>query len=115
MLGVAIVVCGISQSCSQQQTMVDRQKLVGSYVYRATDSGAYHDPDRLDLSGDGTYLITRMPGGGPSSTHKGVWTLVEVPEPTVLIDHTGYPVRTRGRMVQLLVNVDLGQWYEKLD
>lgn len=96
-------------------TDVTADKLVGEYVFRMGDSGApQHDPDKLTLKPDGSYLLVHMPGGHPGSTEEGAWKLwSNLGQPQVAFGNTTYPVHIKGKHVRLMVNDDLDYYYEK--
>lgn len=89
------------------------ESFVGDYVYHSADKGAPHQSDRLSLRADGKYILVHVSDTHPVSKEEGVWQLVKDPSPNILLDHAGYPVQVDGKRVRLLVNNDLGQWYEK--
>ena len=92
-----------------------RGMLVGNYVFQMGDRGApHHDPDRLTLEADGKYILVHMPDGHPGSTEEGTWQLwSNLGQPQVAFGNGTYPVEIRGKRIRLLVNDDLGYWYEK--
>jgi len=94
---------------------VTPQTVVGNYVFHADDPGAPHDPDRLTLRADGTYLLAYRPGGRLESREAGQWRLWNEPgDPEVLFGRAGYPIQVKGKRLRLLVSDDLAQWYEKV-
>jgi hypothetical protein len=90
-----------------------RDTFVGDYVYYCDDPGAPHDPDRLTLRADGKYILVHMPGGHPGSTEEGTWQLLTNFEPRVAFGNGTYPVEIKGKHIRLLIDLDLGHWYEK--
>jgi len=108
---LGILAVGMSIGCTTAPVKSDT--LVGDYIYRSADKGAQHDPDRLTLRSDGKYVLVHMPGGHPGSTEEGEWRLENGPSPNLLLNHAGYPIKVKGKDVRLLINDDLGQWYEK--
>lgn len=109
-----LVLAGLCCGCTSERNVPLRpETFVGDYVYRSADKGAPHDPDRLTLRADGKYILVHMPGGRPGSTEEGTWRLIDGPSPNIALDHAGYPVEINGKKVRLLINDDLGHWYEK--
>lgn len=108
---LGILVVAMSLGCTRAPVKPDA--IVGDYIYHSSDKGAQHDPDRLTLRADGKYILVHMPGGHPGSTEEGEWRLVDGRPPNILLDHAGYPIEIKGKDVRLLVDDDLGQWYEK--
>lgn len=108
---------GVLSGCTSKRTAQLKPEIfVGEYVFQMGDSGApHHDPDRLTLKADGSYILVHMPGGRPRPTEEGAWRLINDPNPNILLDHAGYPVEIRGKHIRLLVNDDLGYWYEKTE
>jgi hypothetical protein len=106
------LVCGCYRRPS---TSFERAALVGAYVYRSAAGPPIHSPDRLTLRADGTYVLVHMPGGRPGRTDLGTWRFVRGSHPHVLVGRAGYPVRIKGRRVRLLIDLDLGYWYQKID
>jgi hypothetical protein len=105
---------GMAAGCtSEPRAQLKPETFVGEYVYYSADKDAPHNPDRLTLGADGKYILVHMPGGHPALTEDGVWRLDNEPVPNILLGHSGYPVKIKGKDVRLLINDDLGQWYEK--
>lgn len=98
-----------------QRTQLRPETFVGEYVYYSADKGAPHHPDRLTLRADGKYILVYVSDAHPASREEGVWQLVRDPAPNILLDHAGYLVQIDGKHVRLLINNDLGQWYEKTE
>lgn len=94
--------------------------LVGTYVYHCADPTAPHAPDRLTLRADGTYVLVHVSGGRAGKTDTGTWHLFNNPpspkygnQPVVAVGRNGYPVEIKGKRARLLIDLDLGHWYEK--
>jgi hypothetical protein len=106
---------GVLSGCtSARNPQLKPETFVGEYVFHMGDSGApYHDPDRLTLHADGKYILVHMPGGHPASTEEGTWQLLTNFEPRVAFGKRTYPIEIRGKHIRLIVNDDLGYWYEK--
>jgi hypothetical protein len=97
---------------------LQRARLVGTYVYHCADPTAPHAPDRLTLRSDGTYVLLQVPGGGPATAVRGKWRLYGAPAwgggPQIdLIGRGSYPIRVKGDRIRLLIDLDLGHWYQK--
>jgi hypothetical protein len=106
--------CGVASGCTTEKSVKLRPEMfVGEYVYYSADKGAQHDPDRLTLRADGRYTLVHMPSGHLGSTEEGTWQLFSNLEPRVSIGNRTYPVELKGRHLRLLIDLDLGQWYEK--
>jgi hypothetical protein len=105
---------GVNTGCtSGRDVALKSEDFIGDYTYISADRGAQHDPDTLTLRADGKYLLVHMTGGHPGSKEEGEWRLEKDPAPSVLLGKAGYPAEIRGGKGRLLVNNDLGQWYEK--
>lgn len=92
--------------------------LVGTYVYRSAGGPPIHSPDKLTLKADGTYVLIHMPVGQPGSTERGTWKFYNSPSwgggPQVdFVGRGSYPVEVKGNEVRLLINLDVGHWYQK--
>jgi hypothetical protein len=114
MIGL-LAVLGVIFGCTRRgNPHLKAETFVGEYIFRVGDRGApHHDPDRLTLKADGRYILIRMPGGHPGSTEEGTWQLFSDFEPRVAFGNRMYPVEIRGKRIRLLVDDDLGYWYEK--
>lgn len=105
---------GLGSGCtSGRNAPLKPDTFVGDYIYYCDDPGAPHDPDRLTLKADGKYILVHMPGGRPGSTEEGTWRLIKDPWPRVLFGDGVYPVEIKRKLVRLLIDEDLGHWYEK--
>lgn len=106
----------IAASCGSTSSVRSPLRLdtvIGEYRYHCADKGAPHELDRLTLHADGKYVLVHMHEAEVASTTSGTWRLVGEPTPNIQLDNAGYPVRIQGKNVRLLINDDLGQWYEK--
>ncbi len=109
-----VALAGVCFGCaSGRKAPLTPGTFVGTYVYYSADTGAPHDPDGLTLRADGKYILVHMPGGHPGSTEEGTWQLVNDPDPEIVLGHAGYPIEIKGMDVRLLIDLDLGHWYEK--
>jgi hypothetical protein len=102
----------VSSGCwSAPKVQLRAETLAGEYIYYSADKGESHDPDRLSLRPDGTYTLVHMPGGriGPV---EGRWQVLNDFQPGVAFGGQRYPVEIRGKHVRLVINMDLGHWYE---
>ena len=114
LVGTLILACAASGCYTKPGPELKPESLVGDYVFQMADSGApHHDPDRLTLRPDGRYLLVRMPAGNPGSTEEGTWELRTNFQPRVAFGNRTYPIEIKGKHVRLIVNDDLGYWYEK--
>lgn len=97
---------------------VRRDMVVGDYVFRADDRGTPHDADRLSLRADGSFTLLHMPDGRAGAREEGRWQLWSAPDHSevavVLFGHGACPILVKGNGVRLIVNWDLGYWYEKV-
>lgn len=96
-----------------QRHQLTSDTLIGTYVYHSEDKAEQHSPDRLTLKPDGTYTVVHISSDLPGPVEQGKWKLIEGAKPTVLLDHAGYPVEISEKGVRLLIDLDLGHWYEK--
>lgn len=91
--------------------------LVGTYVYVSAGGPPIHSADRLTLRADGTYVLVRMSGGHPGPTERGEWEFFGSPPwgggPQVEFGRGSYPVEVSGKEIRLLINLDVGHWYQK--
>jgi len=112
---VMLALVGLCFGCSSGgNTVLKPDVFVGTYIYHSADAGAPHDPDKLTLKADGTYILVHMPGGDPGSTEEGTWQLwSNLGQPQVAFGNRTYPVEIKGKHVRLLIDLDLGHWYEK--
>jgi hypothetical protein len=108
-LTALIAACG----CGRHGLAATRANMVGRYVFVAADPGLRHGADTLTLRADGTYLLQRVLPRQPATALAGRWQFDRTPEPQVLLDSLGYPVRITGRTVRLLVDLDLGYAFVK--
>ena len=113
LVGMLALVGPASGCWHRPDAPVSRDLLAGDYVYHSDDPGSPHDPDRLTLRADGTYVLEHMPRGRPGKSEEGAWQLVSAPDPYVLVGHAGYPIEVRGKRLRLTIDYDLGHSYEK--
>jgi hypothetical protein len=104
---------GVSSGCwSAPKVQLTAETLAGEYFYYSADKGEPHDPDRLTLKPDGTYALVHMTGGRAGSVEAGRWQVLNDFQPRVAFGSQTYPVEIRGKHVRLMINQDLGHWYE---
>jgi hypothetical protein len=117
MIGMFALLGVISGCTPGGSAQLKPETFVGEYVFQMGDSGApHHDPDRLTLKADGRYVLVHMPGGHPGPTQEGTWRLwSNLGQPQVAFGNRTYPVEMRGKRIRLLVNDDLGYWYQKIE
>ncbi len=109
-----LAVLALSFACtSERNAELKPERFVGEYVYYSDDKGSPHDPDRLTLRADGKYTLVHMPGGRPGATEEGAWHLYDTPEPSIAFGDTVYPIEIKSNHVRLLIDLDVGHWYEK--
>jgi hypothetical protein len=117
----AFIFIGLCSACGfWRSAPLKRDILVGNYVYRSVGGPPIHDPDRLTLKADGKYILVHMPGGRTGPVEEGTWELYNNPSsptygsyPLVALGTNSYPVEVKGKHVRLLIDLDLGYWYEK--
>ncbi len=116
-LRLAILGCCALAGCGTSQP-VTQDILVGTYVYKSEDPEdrpTDHSLDRLVLERDGKYDFIQGGSTKPRSEQTGSWHLYEGGrQPTLDLDHSGYPVEMKGNEVRLLVDNDTGIWYQKV-
>jgi len=110
-LGLAAV--ALAAGCGHHRLAATRANMVGRYVFASADPGLRHSPDTLTLRSDGTYQLWRVGRGHAAAALTGHWSFVKKPEPEVLLDSVGYPVRITGQTLRLLVDLDLGYAFLK--
>ena len=114
MFGMFALLGVISGCTSGRNAQLKPETFVGEYVYYSADKGAAYDPDKLTLRADGKYILVHMPGGHPGSTEEGTWRLwSNLGQPQLAFGNGTYPVEIKGKQVRLLIDLDLGHWYEK--
>jgi hypothetical protein len=120
LVGAVLLVVACSACSFWRAGPVNRATLIGNYVFRSVGGPPIHDPDRLTLKADGKYVLIRMPGGHPGPVEKGTWQLYNDPpsptygsHPILALGTNTYPIEVKGKTVRLLVNDDLGYFYEK--
>lgn len=117
-LVILVLACSALLGCHGRQPPIIRELLVGSYVYKSEDpegSPTDHTWDHLTLRADGGYDLVQGGPTKPKSETVGVWTLWSgrASGPEVLLDRGGYPIEVNGDDVRLLIDTDVGIWYEK--
>ena len=113
-IGVLTLLGVLSGCTSGGSAQPKPETFVGEYVYYSADKGAPHDRDKLTLGADGRYTLVLMPGGHPGSTEEGTWQLWNNRgQPQVAFGNRTYPAEIKGKTVRLLIDLDLGHWYEK--
>ena len=117
-LQLAVVGCCVLTGCRTTQLAVTRETVVGAYVYKSEDPegrATDHNLDHLVLRSDGKYDLVEGGSTKPRSETIGTWTLWNGGGngPRVILDRAGYPVEVKGNKVRLLVDNDVGIWYEK--
>lgn len=115
MIGMLVLLGALYGCSSQRGGQLKPEAFVGEYVFQMGDSGApYHDPDRLTLQADGKYILVHMPGGHPGPTEAGTWRLwSNAGQMQIAFGNRTYPVEIGGKHIRLIVNDDLGYWYER--
>ena len=116
-LRLAVLGCCVLADCRTGQP-IKREILVGSYVYNSEDPKdrpTNHSFDRLTLRADGSYDFVQGGSTKPKTKHRGLWHFyVGGRQPTVDLDHSGFPIDVKGNEVRLLVDNDTGIWYQKV-
>jgi hypothetical protein len=116
-IGLLMLACCALAGCHTNQPPVTRETLVGSYVYKSEDPegrATDHEWDHLTLRADGHYELVQ---GGPTkakSEKTGFWRFYGGDRPEVDLDHAGYPIQAKGSEIRLLIDNDVGIWYEKV-
>jgi hypothetical protein len=117
-LRLALLGCCALAGCSISQQPVTRDLVVGTYAYRSEDPEdrpTDHNLDRLLLEGDGKYDFIQGGSTKAKVETTGSWTLWSGRDGVhVILGHAGYPVKVKGKEVQLLVDNDTGIWYQKV-
>ena len=110
--------CMIAGCRADQAVPSNREAFIGGYVYKSLDTSVDratdHELDRLTLQADGKYVLVQGGSTKAKSEKVGVWHLVGGDPPNVELDHYGYPIRVEGNQIRLLINDDLGEWYQKV-
>jgi hypothetical protein len=112
-----MLACYVLVGCQTTEAPVTREAVIGSYVYKSEDPegrSTDHEWDHLTLQADGKYDLVQGGPTKPKSQMVGVWTLeVEVQDPEVVLDRSGYPVQIERNEIRLLIDNDVGIWYAK--
>ena len=113
LLSLCFIIFGCHSTSKPKPTV---NTFAGEYLFQMGDSGAtYHDPDRLIVGADGHYILIHMPHGHPGSKEEGTWKLWSYEgQPELSFDFGTYPAEIHGRHIRLVINDDLGYWYEKV-
>lgn len=80
---------------------------------RATD----HTLNHLVLSADGRFDLVEGGTTKPRTETAGTWTIWNGGNngPRVLLGHSGYPIEVNGNEVKLLVDDDVGIWWQRTE
>ena len=118
-LRFAILASSVLAGCHTTKPPVTREALVGSYIYKSEDpegKASDHNLDHLVLQSDGKYDLVQGGTTKPKTETVGTWTIWNGGSDgaKVLLDHSGYPIEIKGTEVRLLVDNDVGIWYEKV-
>jgi len=113
------IACLALLGCNAAQPPVARETLVGSYVYKSEDPEGRakdHTWDHLTLQADGGYDLVQGGPTKPKREETGAWTirLSRASGREVLLEHEGYPIQVEGDRVKLLIDNDVGIWFEKV-
>ena len=110
---LSLYIFGCRSNPKQKPTI---STFVGEYVFQMGDSGAtYHDPDRLILEANGHYILIHMPHGHAGLKESGTWEMWSYKgDPELSFEFGTYPAEINGRHIRLIINDDLGYWYEKI-
>jgi hypothetical protein len=95
---------------------ITRDVLVGSYVYKSEDPEnrpSDHEWDLLTLLPDGKYDLVQGGPTKPRSERTGRWHFYDGDPAEVDLDHAGYPVRMQRGEIRLVIDDDVGIWYDK--
>jgi hypothetical protein len=114
-----LVSCLIAGCRTDHAIPTDQQSYVGVYAYKSADTSVDkptdHELDRLALKAGGRYLLVQGGSTKIKTETEGAWHLVNgTQQPNIELDHAGYPIRMKGDGIRLLINDDLGEWYEKV-
>ncbi len=106
-------------ACQTDQTAsLKRDDLVGSYIYKSEDpenKPTDHEFDHLALQSDGRYKLVEGGSKKAKSETSGMWFFTPGVSAEVDLDHSGYPVRKRGKEIRLLIDSDVGIWFAKVN
>lgn len=113
------LVSALIAGCHANQPIpTNPESFVGSYVYvsidTSVDKATDHQLDHLVLQSDGKYDLVEGGSTKARSEKTGVWHLVHGDRPNVELDHAGYPIQMNRHKIRLVVNDDLGEWYQKV-
>ncbi|MCU1284588.1 MAG: hypothetical protein JWO13_938 [Acidobacteriales bacterium] len=93
---------------------VTREACLGSYSF--VDASGMRTA-KLTLNSDGTFVSTFVPAEGVSRIMpKGHWTFhISGEYAQVFLEDSAFPITRSSKQVRILINDDLGQWFEKTD
>jgi hypothetical protein len=96
---------------------VTTETVIGAYNYVSEDPENRPNEtsaNKLVLLADGRFTLTEGGESKPITRTSGKWTLTSIrSEPTVILADTAFPVSITRRTVRLLIDTDVGIWYEK--
>jgi hypothetical protein len=88
---------------------------VGEYVFMPANSNPEESASFVILKRDHTAVEVRFyPATGEVSTTKNKWDLYRTTSENVGIGEREYPIKLSGSQIKLLINDDLGQYYQKV-
>jgi hypothetical protein len=96
---------------------VTTNTVIGTYSYVSEDPEAHPtdtSDNKLVLLADGHFTLVEGGESKPIRRTSGRWTLTSIrSEPTVILADTAFPVSINRKTVRLLIDTDVGVWYEK--
>ena len=128
---ISFILCLAFGACTSEPVPMHKMDYVGMYEYR-TDQPLYnvpmefgdynstnHDGDCLVLKPSGEYILLQSGTTKAITETKGQWklTILEYYSRdyySISLDLHGYPIRVKKGKIRLLINDDLGVWYEKV-
>jgi hypothetical protein len=112
----ALFICLLTSCRTNDRISLTRDTLVGHYAYKSEDPDekqSEHEYDNLILRADGSYDLVQGSSTKTRTEKIGRWSFVDGANPSVGLDHAGYPIRTERGEIRLLVDDDVGIWYAK--
>ena len=109
-VALALVVSG----CNSEPS-TDPKDYVGEYIYQPSDADPGELASFILLKRDSTAFEVRfIKNTGRVSTSQERWGLSYITSEQVTIGNEGFPITKSGSSLKLVINEDLGEYYEKV-
>lgn len=116
-----VIACCFLAGCHKNVPLaITQEMLVGSYVYHSEDPDSKpsdHNLDHLLIQSSGQYDLVQGGSTKAVTEVKGHWSIsppvTSHEPPTIDLDHAGYPIEIHGHEIRLMIDNDLGIWWDK--